>query len=161
MIARDLTLCKHVSAIPERELAQGPGRDWPHIADKVAEILERHPATESKVTSISLFRLGSSEDLGNNPLTVYISVSYESERPSGPQSSQHLLGLVQHDTVDQRFIAVPVDEKVLVGATFFFPLPFLPLSLFLCNVGLAINNRVQRIPKSKSSPTNSPSLCCD
>jgi hypothetical protein len=84
MIAQDLTLCKYVSAISGRELAQGLGRDWPHIADKVAEILERHPATESKVTSISLFRLGFSEDLDNNLLTVYISVSYESDETKWP-----------------------------------------------------------------------------
>jgi hypothetical protein len=100
MIARDLTLCKHVSAISERELAQGLGRDWPNIADKVAEILERHPATESKVTSISLFRLGSSEDLGNNPLTVYISVSYESDETKWPPvvtMIEQYLSAYQHD----------------------------------------------------------------
>jgi len=84
MVAEELTLSKYISPVPSNELTDGLARDWPVITAKALDILDAYPATESRVTSISLFKLGFSRDFDKNPLTVYISVDYESEESKWP-----------------------------------------------------------------------------
>ncbi|KAK4239788.1 hypothetical protein C8A03DRAFT_13838 [Achaetomium macrosporum] len=79
MIAEELTRLKYVSHIPAEEWTPSLPADWERIKDKVPEILNSHPATRGTTTSISLFKFGFSRDGARNPLTVYISVDYESE----------------------------------------------------------------------------------
>ncbi len=84
MIAEELTPNNYVSCIPNNELTESLVRDWDTIKANVGRTLESFPSTQGQVTSISLFKLGSSANLECNPLTVYISVDYESEEARWP-----------------------------------------------------------------------------
>jgi len=85
MIADELWLPKYISVIPNEELTPSLAKDWGSIIlDKVWETLDAYPQTRGKVTNISLFKLGFSIDVDSNPLTVYVSVDYESEEAKWP-----------------------------------------------------------------------------
>ncbi len=85
MIAPELLQEKFVH-VPKSEFTTMLTEYWPHILDKVDQLLESHPATSDKVNSISLFELGRSEfeSKGKNPLTVYISVDLEADEREWP-----------------------------------------------------------------------------
>ncbi|UPK90124.1 hypothetical protein LCI18_001059 [Fusarium solani-melongenae] len=53
--------------------------EWGSVSTMVEEILESHEATKDHCVTISLFRLGYSEKMEENPITIYISLSYESD----------------------------------------------------------------------------------
>ena len=100
MIAEELTLNKYISPVPTKELTDALRLDWPLIAEKALDILDAYPATKSRVTSIALFKLGFSRDFDKNPLTVYISVDYESEEGKWPAivgEIQQLLNRYPHN----------------------------------------------------------------
>ncbi|KAK3358076.1 hypothetical protein B0T25DRAFT_451417 [Lasiosphaeria hispida] len=100
MVAEELTLTKYVAPIPDGEVTKDLSEDWPRIADKVVDILDAYPATQSRVTSLALFKLGFSEDFDKNRRTVYISVDYESEESKWPPvvgEIQQLLNRYPHD----------------------------------------------------------------
>ncbi|KAG7289584.1 hypothetical protein NEMBOFW57_005955 [Staphylotrichum longicolle] len=84
MIADELWLPKYMSVIPNEELTPSLAHAWDDIRDKVWHTLDAYPQTKGRVTSISLFRLGFSEHMDSNPLTVYVSVDYESEEARWP-----------------------------------------------------------------------------
>ncbi|KAK3364331.1 hypothetical protein B0T25DRAFT_61230 [Lasiosphaeria hispida] len=84
MIAEELTLTKYITPVPASELTEALCTDWQHITEKVLDILDTYPSTKSRVTSIALLKLGFSKDFDKNPLTVYISVDYESEESKWP-----------------------------------------------------------------------------
>jgi hypothetical protein len=92
IIAEELTWEMYVSHIPERELTPWLVRDWTCIKDNVSSILETNAATQGKVSTISLLKLGFSVDLDSNPLTVYVSVFYESEEAEWPP----VISQIQH-----------------------------------------------------------------
>lgn len=52
-------------------------RDWSGIKDHVFSVLQLFSSTKNQMTSISLFRFGPSEIRSRNPITVYVSVSYD------------------------------------------------------------------------------------
>lgn len=81
MIARQLTVGKRIAPVlnnPDLE------KDWPSILDSVYRILESFDQTRSHMTSISLFRLGFSLVLEENPITVYVSVDYDCPESTWP-----------------------------------------------------------------------------
>jgi hypothetical protein len=53
--------------------------DWDVIRNKIYDILESYSGTKDDMTSISLFRPGSSPWDADNPIIGYVSVDYESE----------------------------------------------------------------------------------
>jgi hypothetical protein len=69
MVAEDLTVKKYLSVVPSEILDRGLDRNWGVIRDKILDILESHPGTEGHVTTIDLFRLGSSPCDAENPIT--------------------------------------------------------------------------------------------
>ncbi|KAG7292834.1 hypothetical protein NEMBOFW57_002879 [Staphylotrichum longicolle] len=83
-IAKELTLGKYISAIPPQEFSKSLAEAWGEIKYHVSDILDRHPQTKERVTSVSLFKLGFSDDVDKNPLTLYISLDYESEETKWP-----------------------------------------------------------------------------
>lgn len=83
-IAKELTLGKYISAIPPQEFSESLAEAWGEIKYHVSDILDRHPQTKERLTSISLFKLGFSDDINKNPLTLYISLDYESEETRWP-----------------------------------------------------------------------------
>lgn len=92
IIAEELTRELYVSHISECELTSGLARDWDCIKGNVGRILKTNEATEGKVSTIPLFRLGSSVKLDANPLTVYVSVDYESSEGNWPP----IIDQIQH-----------------------------------------------------------------
>ncbi|KAH7179974.1 uncharacterized protein B0J16DRAFT_347994 [Fusarium flagelliforme] len=72
-------------------IAYGPVRDRPDLLqcwDKmrvlVYERLEAHEATKGSMTSISLFRYGTKRFYGNNPVTIFITVDFDSQEVGWP-----------------------------------------------------------------------------
>ncbi|KAH7271988.1 hypothetical protein B0J15DRAFT_542625 [Fusarium solani] len=53
--------------------------EWDSVNTMVEETLESYEATKDHCVTISLFRLGYSERMEENPITIYISLSYESD----------------------------------------------------------------------------------
>jgi hypothetical protein len=103
MIAEQLTLATYISHIPDEELnpPEGPSlaADWEGIQDKVEEILNKYTQTRQKATTIALFKYGFAYDRDSNPITVYISVSYDSEEAQWPpvlQNIQQYLDTLPH-----------------------------------------------------------------
>ncbi|KAK0707774.1 hypothetical protein B0H67DRAFT_495703, partial [Lasiosphaeris hirsuta] len=96
MIAKELTLAKCITPIPASEFTDALCRDWQHITEKVLDILDIYPSTKSRVTSIALFKLGFSTNYNTNPLTVYISVDYESEENKWPPVIGKIQQLLNH-----------------------------------------------------------------
>lgn len=69
-----------------RQLSMAPDdpqlvNDWPYIKKRVREFLDSFPQTKGYITSISLFRMGI-YDKDRNPITVYVSLSYDSREQS-------------------------------------------------------------------------------
>jgi hypothetical protein len=81
MIARQLTRRKRIAPVLNKPDLE---RDWPSILDSVYRILESFDQTRSRMTSISLFRLGFSVVREVNPITVYISVDYDCRESTWP-----------------------------------------------------------------------------
>lgn len=76
IIGREHVWEKHIECIMYE---YSMDRKWPIIRDRVRRILEVYPATKGLWTTIALFRLGESTTWRiSNPITVYISMSYES-----------------------------------------------------------------------------------
>ena len=84
MVAENLELEKFVSPVTTLLMSRGTETDWPYIKDKVGQIINSHPATRGHARSISLFRLGFSTRVDENPNTVYVSVGYESLESTWP-----------------------------------------------------------------------------
>ncbi|KAJ4310202.1 hypothetical protein N0V84_011096 [Fusarium piperis] len=53
--------------------------EWHSITAMVQEILDSHEATKDHDLTIGLFRLGYSQKMEENPIIIYISLSYESD----------------------------------------------------------------------------------
>lgn len=73
-------------------IAYGPVRDrpdlfqcWEKMRVLVYECLEAHESTKGSMTSISLFRYGTGEYYGNNPVTIFITVDFDSEEFGWPE----------------------------------------------------------------------------
>ncbi|KAI9899452.1 hypothetical protein N3K66_005913 [Trichothecium roseum] len=73
MIAPELLADKHIGVITEKPLKAA----WPKLGRDVFDLLESFPATRSRMTNMSLLRLGYERDVTLNPITVYISVDYD------------------------------------------------------------------------------------
>ncbi|KAH7155363.1 hypothetical protein B0J13DRAFT_604376 [Dactylonectria estremocensis] len=76
MIAPRLVLPVYFDTVRNRPDLQAA---WPRISSIVSDRLEAHEATFDKMNSLSLFRVGNSPELEQNPITVYISVDFESD----------------------------------------------------------------------------------
>ncbi|KAK0713315.1 hypothetical protein B0T26DRAFT_781965, partial [Lasiosphaeria miniovina] len=99
MIAEEHSRRKHILPVSAELLARGMETDWALIKNKVASIMESHPATAGHVTSIQLFRLGFSADDDENPDTVYVSVGYECLETKWPpvvREIQQFLGQITY-----------------------------------------------------------------
>lgn len=95
MIARELInwmIVRPVLNKPDLE------RDWPSIMNSVYGILELFDQTKSRMTSISLFRLGYS--MYENPITVYISVDYNCLESTWPPVIEAIESYIQGTTHD-------------------------------------------------------------
>jgi hypothetical protein len=100
IIAEELTWDMYISPVPERELSPWLVQDWDCIRENVSSIFETNEVTKGKVSTISLFKLGFSANLDMNPLTVYVSVDYESEEAKWPpivEQVQHFLDSYPHN----------------------------------------------------------------
>lgn len=64
---------------------------WSSLKSLVRDRLEAFEATSSHYTSIALFRLGSSEIEEDNPITVYITVDYGSDKTEWPVIIEDIL----------------------------------------------------------------------
>ncbi|KAK3302200.1 uncharacterized protein B0T15DRAFT_496673 [Chaetomium strumarium] len=96
--------------------------DWEcHIERKVYEILQAHSATASKVTHLTLYTYGLSRNYSNNPLTVFITVNYESEEARWPmvlREIQEYLSTFPHN------LRVHMEHGVFMSYSEFWELAF-------------------------------------
>lgn len=76
MIAAELLANKRIDVITEQPLLNAA---WPKLGRDVFDLLESFPATRSRMTNMSLLRLGYERDFAPGPVTVYISVDYDSD----------------------------------------------------------------------------------
>jgi hypothetical protein len=84
IIAHQLTIGKRIAPVLNKPDLE---RDWPSILDSVYRILESFNQARSRITSISLFCLGFSLVLEENPITVYVSVDYDCPESTWPPGS--------------------------------------------------------------------------
>jgi len=102
IIAIELQVWSHIRAIPKTLSSPTLVTDWDVIRHKVDEILESHPATRNKFSNISLVRLGwwSGEYAERNPLTIHISLDYDSDEtqwePISEEIRQFTVQVSQH-----------------------------------------------------------------
>jgi len=117
MLAPELTRAKYldvVEHIPQLKEA------WPDIQDQVYEILESFDSTSGDMTAIGLFRLGYSEYSNNNPITIYISMDYNSPENCWPpvirQIEAYLDGLDLGDLSHK--LTVHMEHNIVEGYGF-------------------------------------------
>lgn len=99
MIAPQLTRRKYMGGVMDNPKLES---DWDEIRDKVFSILESFPQTKGQMTCIALFRLGYSPNRNENPITVYVSVDYDSDETAWPQvirAIQTFLDSLEHNLV--------------------------------------------------------------
>jgi hypothetical protein len=97
MIAHQLTVRKRIAPVLNRPELE---RDWPSILDSVHGILESFDQTRSRMTSITLLRLGFSLVLEENPITVYISVDYDCPESTWPPVIRAIESYIEGTTHD-------------------------------------------------------------
>lgn len=76
MIAPQLTETVHIGIVRDDAYTAD---SWDHVRALVHERLENFEATKGHMTSMSLFRYGLLKETDANPVTVFISVDYESD----------------------------------------------------------------------------------
>ncbi|KAM4066597.1 hypothetical protein HRG_000678 [Hirsutella rhossiliensis] len=90
MLAAELCAVKYLAPVVGNERLS---QDWPQISDRVTSLLESIPEAQNRATSISLFHFGYALPADTNPITVYISVSYDCLEDSWPM----ILGRIQDE----------------------------------------------------------------
>jgi hypothetical protein len=58
---------------------------WPILVDTACGVVEGHPATTSRMTTIALCRFGVSKVVEENPITLCIGVDYRSDQTAWPE----------------------------------------------------------------------------
>ena len=97
MIAHQLNERKSIAPVLNKPDLE---RDWPSILDSVYRILESFEQTRSRMTSISLFRLGFSLAIEENPITVYVSVDYDCPESTWPPVIRAIESYIEGTTHD-------------------------------------------------------------
>lgn len=105
MIDEKLTRRKYVSLVHNNnEIVEILHQQWPEIRSRVYGMLQWYEPFRDRVALVALFRLGFDADAEKNPLTVYISVTYDSPEILWPPYLKNVqdyldqtgLGLVAH-----------------------------------------------------------------
>ncbi|KAK4164616.1 hypothetical protein QBC43DRAFT_317245 [Cladorrhinum sp. PSN259] len=103
MVDLELTLRRYLSPILKAEYSDALDRDWCKIRDEVVDILHQNPNTKSMVNIVALFKLGTNEDIGKNPLTVFVGVDYGSEESKWPPILDEIQELLNRYPYKLRF----------------------------------------------------------
>ena len=75
MCAPELTRDKYIAPVVGQPAMEAV---WPRILRGVRDKLETYPDLGPHITSVCLFRLGYSKNRAQNPITLYVSVAYDS-----------------------------------------------------------------------------------
>ncbi|PSS10523.1 hypothetical protein M430DRAFT_175449 [Amorphotheca resinae ATCC 22711] len=113
MIAHQLTIGKRIAPILNKPDLE---RDWPSILDSVYRILESFNQMRSRITSISLFCLGFSLVLEENPITVYVSVDYDCPESTWPPVIRAIESYIEGTTYDRVKAAITADPTSAAAA---------------------------------------------
>lgn len=92
MVAPELVMDKYIAPIPNDANFAKIAADWPAIRTGVVKILGYYDSTKNYITAVALFSLG--YKLSNNPRTVFISVSYDSNSTTWPPIVKQLQDFV-------------------------------------------------------------------
>ncbi|KAM7193056.1 hypothetical protein V8F20_008572 [Naviculisporaceae sp. PSN 640] len=97
MVSSDLLKPKYLSPLGTDSPFYDRIKDkWTDIKGKIFKIGESQVATKGKITAISIFRLGFETEEEFNPITVYVSVSYDSPEEDWPPITK-----LMQDTLDE------------------------------------------------------------
>ncbi|KAJ4037361.1 hypothetical protein NW756_005634 [Fusarium oxysporum] len=108
IIAPELSTCIYFS--PVRDEPQ-LFKQWDHIRPLVNRRLDAHSSTRGRMTLIALLRYGLKFNTSKNPITIYISVNYDSEE----EHWQSVIDDIQSNLSKFGYPALPVHIEHNVG----------------------------------------------